>query len=364
MRILHLADGPRNIRAERAALLAKKSTNNDIFITGDISQNVLAEDIFKKSKYIPFQPRNLVGLQLKEIIKELEIFIEEIDPDIIHAHNIFMYNIVKKFDIPFVYDDHELWSQEIKYSKKDNLKGQISLFLQKSLYPKWEKEVAKSTVIFVPSEGIVNFYKTKYNSTNVYKLPNMPTLEEIKKIKYNKSIEKELHTVAIGVKTNSKFSFRSINEFVNLWNESTNIGKLMIIGQNDLKSEGNLVSAGRVSHYDCYYEASKGHIGIIPFKPHPYHEFSGANKAYLYLHSGLVLIVPETQIEFKTIIDKLGYGFYFKNYQQIPKYLEKNKKDLLNIDKKAIIKNARKEFILENYRENLTQGYKIAMENH
>ncbi|MBD3189617.1 MAG: glycosyltransferase [Candidatus Heimdallarchaeota archaeon] len=362
MRILHLADGPRNIRAERAALLAKQIGKYKLFITGNITQKIIEKDIFEKNYYLPLQPRNLVGLQLKNILEELKSIIEEVDPDLIHTHNIFMANIAQKLDVPFVYDDHELWSQEIKYSKKTSIKGMGTKTLQKILYPRWEEQIATSKVIFVPSTGIQRFYKKKYDSRYVFKLPNMPLLNEVNKIEFNEPVKKELHTVAIGVRTTSKFSSRNIDEFINLWEEKSSIGKLIIIGQNDLESKKNLISTGRISHFECYQVASTAHVGIIPFKPHPYHEFSGANKAYIYLHSGLVLVVPETQKEFTKIIDDLDQGFYFNNYQQIATYLEEHKKDLLNIDKKSIIDIAREQFVLDNYQENLIQGYKIALE--
>jgi hypothetical protein len=362
LKILHLEDGKRAIRGERAAMLGRKIGIRNQLIAGPVQELILDETIFKKMKYIPFTPKNRLGFNQDYFLTKLEEFIEEIDPDIIHAHNIVMAEIARKIGLPFIYDDHECWSQQIKYSTRRKIKGIISLATQKLRYPRWEKRIITSTPVLVPSKGIRDFYKEKYNAPHVYRFPNMPLLEEVDRIQFLKRDNKELITVVIGVSTKVSRKSRNIEGFIDCWKDNDDIGKLMIIGQNDLESEGNLISTGWVSHFDCYKHASKGHIGVIPFKPHKYHRFSGALKAYLYIHSGLPLVTPKSQLEFKHVIDTIGTGFQFENYAQLVKYLQDSREKLLSLDNKKIIKIARKEFVLDNYSDVLKKVYKIALE--
>ena len=133
--------------------------------------------------------------------------------------------------------------------------------------------------------------------------------------------------------------------------------------QNDLKSSGNVLSTGRISHNKCYEESSIGHLGIIPFKPYEkYHVFSGANKAYLYIHAGLGLITPYTQIEFKPVIEEIGVGYQFKDYSDLVEYLRRNKDQLMNTNRDKIVNIARKKYVLNNFSNNLKIAYEKAIE--
>jgi len=360
MKVLHLADGPRNIRAERAALSTKKK--NKQFLIGNVKEEVLTNKIYKQTKYIDLTPRNQLLMDLGAFMEALQTFVDEVDPDIIHAHNIFMAKIAKKMNRPFVYDDHELWSQKIKCYNRPGLKSKVGMVLQRAKYPQWERELAKSTTVLAPSTGIVKFYEQKYKTNKVFLFPNMPLREEIKKIKLKEQKNENLTTVAIGVSTRSTAKHRRIDGFLDLWKTNDDIGGIMIIGQKDLESEGRIISTGRVSHYDCYREASAGHVGIIPFLPYEkYHQFSGANKAYLYIHAGLGLITPYTQTEFKPVIEGVGVGYQFKSYDDLVVYLREHKKQLEQTNTKQIMKIAKEKFVLDLYIENLKQAYEEAL---
>ncbi len=363
MKVLHLADGPRNIRAERAALVAKKEGINTHFIAGNVTEDLIKKSIFKKKHFINLTPKNHLLMDLKDFEKSLSEFIEEVNPDIIHSHNIFMGKIAKKTGLPYLYDDHELWSQKIKCFKRTGLRAQLGITYQRFFHPRWEKELANNTSVLVPSNGILNFYETQYKTNNVYYFPNMPVLEEVNKIKLKKQRTDSLITAAIGVSTKSTSKHRKIDGFVDLWKTNNDIGKILIIGQDDLKSSGNVISTGRVSHNKCYEESSIGHLGIIPFKPYKkYHIFSGANKAYLYIHAGLGLITPYTQVEFKPVIKEIGMGYQFKDYTDLVEYLRKNKDQLMNTNRDKIISIARKKFVLDNFSNNLKMAYEKAVE--
>jgi hypothetical protein len=363
MKILHLEYGYRAIRGERAAMAAKKLPVKQ-YLAGCVKTFILDKSLFRENIQMDISLANRLGFNRKKVRKQLKQIIKEIDPDVVHAHNIFMAELARELNVPFIYDDHELWSEYLKYIHRPNFKAHVVRIWHRWLYSRWEKKVGKNFPVITPSKGIVDFYKKRYDAPYVYKFPNMPALEEVKKAQLSERNKENLITVAIGVSTEVKVGYRRIDGFIELFHKNDEIGKVMIVGQKSLKSDEKVISTGRISHYQCYTEASKGHVGIIPFHPHPYHQFSGANKAYLYIHSGLVLITPKTQKEFHTITKEMGLGFHFMTYQEIGKYLQENREKLMNVDRKKIIKIAREKFVLDNYLNNLEEAYKIAIEQH
>ncbi|MBD3189625.1 MAG: hypothetical protein GF308_03230 [Candidatus Heimdallarchaeota archaeon] len=366
MKILHLADGPRNIRAERAGIIAKTQSNQvDLYYTGNVNQMILKKDLFKKRHFIPVSSRNNLLIDTSGFQSSLKGFINEVDPDIIHAHNIFMGKMAEKTGLPFVYDDHELWSQKVRCYQRKRIKSIVGKQLQQFLYPRWEKQLAKKSPVLVPTSGILQYYKNSYHTEEVFLFPNMPPLEEVEQLTFNEKNDNSLISVAIIAFTENPPKHKQMGGFYDLWKQNDDLGKLMVIGQKGLKNTKNIISTGRVSHYDCYTRASMGHIGIIPFKPYwAYDQFSGANKGYLYIHSGLGLITAKTQIEFKPVIEEVGYGFQFETYAELINYLRKSREQLTNIPSEKIREIARTRFILDKFGENLMNAYKLALEKH
>jgi len=365
MKILHLADGPQNIRAERASLIAKTFGTKDHYIFGNILYELLEKDIFKEKKYIELSRKNHYMFDLKDFKATLNDYIEEVDPDVIHAHNIFFGNIASKLDVPLLYDDHELWTKSYKCRFYKGFQKKIGYLLKSYYYPRWERKLAKTQTVLVPSKGILEFYKTKYKSDKARLFPNMPLLSEVKKAKFQDKITDDLMTVTIGVNTKTLSKHRNVDGFIDLWKTNDDIGKLKIIGKSDIETTNKIISTGRVSHQDCYTEASAGHVGILPYRPFPFfHKFSGANKTYLYIHSGLALIIPRTQTEFHEVLEDVKYGTQFTHFDEVISYLKKNKTKLMNLDRDQIMKVAKEKYVLDNYSENLKISYEEVLENH
>ncbi|MGC9780904.1 MAG: glycosyltransferase [Candidatus Heimdallarchaeota archaeon] len=365
MKILHLADGPQNIRAERAALIAKTFGIKDHYIFGNILYDLLEKDIFKEKKYVELSRKNHYMFGLKEFNSILMDYIEEVDPDIIHAHNIFFGNIALKLDLPLLYDDHELWTKSYKCHYYKGILRKFSYLLKSYYYPRWERKLAKTKSVLVPSNGILKFYKTKYKSEKARLFPNMPLLSEVKKAKFQDRITDDLMTVTIGVSTKTLSKHRNVDGFIDLWKTNNDIGKLKIIGKSDIETSSKIISTGKITHQDCYTEASAGHVGILPYRPYPqFHKFSGANKAYLYIHSGLALITPRTQTEFNQVLEDVKYGTQFTYFDEVISYLKKNKTKLMNLDRDQIMKVAREKYVLDNFSENLEISYEEVLENY
>ena len=112
MRILHLShDGLPDWRVEKAATSAHNQGHELIFL-GRTSKNFKG-NIFSKVFGINWTSKALMGLPFywNSVKKRIRKVVLEVNPDIIHAHNIFSAKIASELKIPFIYDDHEFWSK-------------------------------------------------------------------------------------------------------------------------------------------------------------------------------------------------------------------------------------------------------------
>lgn len=101
-------------RIEKSAISASNH-GYEIFFAGNDSINY-RNKIFSKIYEIKWTAKARYGISTywHYVKKEVRKVIEEIKPDIVHAHNIFSAKMMSEFGLPFIYDDHEYWSQ---YSK-------------------------------------------------------------------------------------------------------------------------------------------------------------------------------------------------------------------------------------------------------
>ena len=116
MKILHLSEwGLPDWRIEKSAITAKRA-GYEVFFAGEKNaheyRNIIFDKIYEfdwniKAKYkLPFYYQTLK--------KKITNIINQIRPEIIHAHNIFPAKLASEFDIPFVFDDHEFSSNHSK----------------------------------------------------------------------------------------------------------------------------------------------------------------------------------------------------------------------------------------------------------
>jgi hypothetical protein len=112
MRILHLLDAPLpQWRTEKCAISAKKN-GHSVFFGGP--KNLKYQSIFDKTLEIKWTPsaRHLFPYQWNIVKKQMKRVIDEVRPDIIHAHNIFSAKMAMEIgEYPLVYNDHEFWSK-------------------------------------------------------------------------------------------------------------------------------------------------------------------------------------------------------------------------------------------------------------
>ena len=116
MKILHLSDrGLPDWRIEKAATTALKAGHEVLFGGG---KEAISYDrrIFLKTYKVSWSARARRGIPFywHNVKKQVERTLRDARPDIVHAHDIFAAKMVSEFGVPFVYDNHEYWSEYLE----------------------------------------------------------------------------------------------------------------------------------------------------------------------------------------------------------------------------------------------------------
>jgi hypothetical protein len=369
-------------RIEKAAISAL-NRGYETFFLGDDSVNY-DNEIFSKIYKINWTAKARLGVSTywHRLKKEVAKVIKEVKPDIVHAHNIFSAKMISEFGLPFVYDDHEYWSQFSKIiSETDKLSWKVRpttnlvktfaiglpvkvrrmLINQRaiSLWTKWEKEVVCSAPTISVSEKIVEDLKTIGNTDKVFVVPNFPM-----KFETDKFQDPQMHSGLSCVYAGSdglnkqKIPNRNIDGITEIF-VNKNIGRLTIIGWEGNSPSDKITYSGLLSRKSMFLEMVKHSIGLIPFKRHWSHVFVNPNKAYEYAHAGLFVMCTAS---LKTIKETLKDNcMMFEDYDELASQLEYFRDHMEELYAKRIktFEFARNNLIWENYEKNIFQAYQL-----
>ncbi|NHJ04812.1 MAG: hypothetical protein EAX90_08310 [Candidatus Heimdallarchaeota archaeon] len=123
---------------------------------------------------------------VKKAAKEYKKIINQLNPDIIHAHDLMAANIVRftlKKGNKFVYDDHELW-ELIRKIKTKNIKNPIKKIIRYFLYVSSKrinkKVMKKADLIIVVNNYWIKFYGKKgLSEKKIITIENFPKMNLI-----------------------------------------------------------------------------------------------------------------------------------------------------------------------------------------
>lgn len=301
--------------------------------------------------------------------KQIEKILQELRPDIVHAHNLLSANLISEFDVPMIYNDHEYWSVYIKRKYKSKLinnNNKVSRKVKSLLYnriiniwSKWESDIVSKYPTLVVSKTIANEMKQKY-SNKVFLLPNCPMKTETP-ISHIPEIHKDLNSVYAGIeplKEVSAFSaHRNITGLDRVFNEN-DVGKLVLIGRTNFQPTDKVIYKGLLSRSKMYNEMAKCSIGLLPMKKIWSHKYINPNKTFEYAHSGLHIICTSS---FSDVIETLDNNCTtIEDYNDLVTqllYFRDNKEELYK--KRIKIFNFAKENLnWEKYEGNIIEAYK------
>jgi glycosyltransferase involved in cell wall biosynthesis len=348
LKVLHISEyGLPEWFIEKSAITAKRKGYYVYFVGAQKKtdySNVIFDKIYEikwdiKAKYkFPFYYHILK--------RKISKVIEEVRPDIVHAHNILPAKIASEFDIPFVYDDHEYSSMygrivhetfEILESQAKSTSNKIRWFIKKNikaymsnLWTEWEKEIVSKyptiTVSDKSAEGL-----RKYNSNNkIVVVPNFPMKNEVHHLTAP-AYHQEMSSVYMGRDgfTDYHYPHRNLEGLIEPF-KNNDIGRLDIIGWEDKKSENSKIKFhGYLSRQDAFKILLKSSIGLMPWKKHWSHFYMNPNKAYDYAYAGLLVLCTS---DLETIYSTLGgHCVLFDDYLDLVdklKYFYENTEEL------------------------------------
>lgn len=323
MRILHISDtGLPDARVERMAMTMKKDGHELLFLGG---HKVRGQDMpaFSETKTVPLGigPRIVHDSRIK---KRWLAAIDEIKPDVIHAHNVIVGHFLLDTEYPVVFDDHENFSaQKFVFMSRPFLRRTAARLLVRKLAV-WERELAQAYPVITVSEGIADYYRQYTNNVSI--VVNIPMMVEVDWLVNPPS---RAGLVYMG-NDFSKPRFTPCRDMT---------------GLRDILSF-DIVSG--LSHKEMMMKLSNYKIGLTPYMAHPFQRISNPNKNYEYLHAGLQVVLNET---FAHLYEGDPYVHQFRDYDDIRNVVD----SVPEVDGMEIMQHARKKYIWEK-QENVVKA--------
>lgn len=369
MRVLHISDyGLPDARIERAAQTAIKSGHQVFFcgaLTAGNSVNAGNHKSFSEIRNLEWttQARLKMPIAWTRLKKHFNKILDDLRPDIIHAHNICAAKLTSESRYPFVFDDHEHLSLELKaVSESDQVHGikkYISKPLARRIWTAWEKELAQKVPIITIGKNIALEYAA--HGGRVFVVPNLPNELEIDKEKEPDFTSRPTLSSAYAGVENTLFvsPYRDMTGFVDLFSRY-DMGNLTILGMENPNSAPHVKYTGFLQRHWMYNELAKHHIGIVPWKSHWFHSYCNPNKPYEYAHAGLAIMLTDDFTEVISMFD--GNCVTFRDYGELVEkllYLKDHVDERDNLRKKTFA-FARENLYWERYEDNITRAYQLA----
>ncbi|MFX0107835.1 MAG: hypothetical protein ACFE7R_06110 [Candidatus Hodarchaeota archaeon] len=255
--------------------------------------------------------------------------VDNIKPDVIHAHNVISASFFLETEYPVIYDDHEYWSKQIfKYDERSLLKRALIKPLVKKIL-QWEKNLLEAYPTITTHENIAREHREICRHVVVAR--NVPNKKQIAGLTFPEQREGAVY-VGNDFALKRFLPHRNMTGLVDILNFSIICG---------------------LTHREMLESITKFRVGLTPWHPHEWHRYSDANRNYEYLHAGLPVVVNETIKD--TFIDD-PYVHAFANYSDIPKLVSQ----LCHSAPEGIARHARDKYLWERQENVILDTYKIA----
>ena len=380
MKVLHVSHaGLPDWRIEKSATTGLKYGYR-VFFAGESPSNSYNDSkIFEKSYILSWPKTNYPKVQLVPYIllgktsvwnsvkKQIKKILEELRPDIVHAHNVLSAKVISEFDVPMVYDDHEYWSIYVKRRFKSKIIDKNKKFLKNKIrnfaynrlikiWSKWESDIVSKYPTIATSKTTINEMEEKY-SKEIFLLPNFPMKTETS-LPQPLVFHDDLNSVYAGIEwPKGILAHRNITGLDRVFNEN-NIGKLILIGRMNIQSSEKVIYKGLLSRIDMYDEMAKCSIGLLAQRKIISHKYISPNKSFEYAHAGLHVVSTSG---FSDVIDTLHNNCtIIEDYNDLVAHLSyfRDNKDELYKKRIKIYNFAKENLIWEKYDKNIIEAYK------
>ena len=362
MRILHLSDSTLpDKRVERSAMSAVKKSH-ECFFAGSVRDGIAPDRrVFKEIFSISWSPAAKLHLPhyWGGLISEVRKVVDLTAPNLIHAHDVFAGKVCLEIGVPFIYDSHEYWSQDMPLKLERRglqilaLKHLVARQYGLKLWSKWQKEVVSKAPTLTVSQKAVDAINEIGGNASL--LPNFPFKSEVEEINFHEKC-KNFSCTYIGSDLTILTKHRNVGYLPDIYSGSE-LGELTVIGDNKLKPRPFIKSLGYLPYKKMLSTLTSYHIGLLPWLSHPYHKYCLPNKVADYSHAGLPIIVTSS---LSSAIQVLENNCYVINGpSELPPLLTqlKKKKNQLEQDSERIIKFARDVLVWDKYEDNIFKAY-------
>jgi len=362
VRILHLSDSSLpDRRVERSAMSAVKKKFECYFAGPSSKSHTLNRHLFKKSFRVSWSPEVKLHLPYywEKTKTEIKQIVNQINPRLIHAHDVFAGKMCLEMDFPFVYDSHEYWSQDMPLKLERRglqilaLKHLVARHYGLKLWSKWQKEIVSKTSTLTISQKAVDAINEIGGHATL--LPNFPLKSEVEEIIFQKK-NRDFSCAYIGSDLTVSTKHRNVDFLPSIFSGSE-VGELSVIGDKKLETSPFIRSLGYLPYEEMLNTLTSHHIGLLPWLPHPYHEYCLPNKVADYGHAGLPVIVTSS---LSSAVQILGNNCYLiKEPSELLPLLKdlKKKKEQIEQDSKRIVNFASNELIWDKYEDNIFKAY-------
>ena len=305
----------------------KEEGHEQLFLGGRPTQSQ-SHNVFSETYHIPVVShiRILYDSRFKNRwLKQ----IDEIKPDVVHAHNLIAAAMMLETDYPVIYDDHEYWSkQDFRFDTRSFVRRMAGKPLVR-ITPKWEKRILEKYPVLTVSESIAKEHRE--TAAHVEVTNNFPLRAEINGLV---SPDNREGAVYIGSDFNNvRFS---------LHRDMT--------GLQDILDFDILTG---IPHREMMKALTKYKVGLTPWLPHPFHRYCDPNKNYEYLIAGCQVLVTNT---LSSAFEDNPYVYQFASYSEIPEIL----KSIPDVSGKAIMDHAIEHYVWEKNKSKIIDTYEQA----
>jgi hypothetical protein len=328
MKILHISDtGLPDPRVERMALTMRDEGHDLFFLGGRDARNQYLS-AFTEANMIPLGNGPEIALDWRVKRRWIKA-IDEVNPDVVHAHNVLVGHFLLDTEYPTIFDDHEnLSRQRFVFMSRTWFKRNAARILLHYI-PKWEIEMAKRYPVLTTVEGATLLYRNY--TTKIGIVSNMPFLREVEWLE-NPPDRKGL--VFMG------------NDF----------SQPKFIPMRDMTGLRGLLDfdiINELPHHEMMMKLATYRIGLIPYLPHPFQLDACPNKAYEYLHAGLQIVFNGN---FSHLFSNNPFVHTFNDYSDIVDVI----KSIPEIDPWDIMLHARENYIWDKSVNVVKEAYKQA----
>ncbi len=329
MRILHISNaGLPDLRIEKMAYTMKKEGHELVFLGGRPvkGQNL---DAFDETHNIWLNSAIRIVYD-NRVERQWLRKIDELKPDVVHAHNIIVGHFLLNSNHHAIFDDHEYYS-------KQSSRYEVWPFLRRQLvkpmirrFSKWERELISRFPTLTSNKNIAKEHRMLGSFAE--DVPNVPMKSQIEGL-----IEPQERSGYVYV--GNDFEMKRFLPHRNM---------------EGLRSIINVNVITGLTHREMMEQLMNYEVGLTPWHKHPWHPYSEANKNYEYMHAGMP-VVTNSIIKIHNFPED-PYVYSFTSYGDIQECLD----SIPEVDRARIQKHAVDKYIWENNENTIKEAYKRA----